>query len=400
MPGTWAGKAKWTKAGSHLRRALETAGCRVEAFEWSHSNCHRARTRAAIRLADELETRIKEYPGAQQWIVAHSHGGNIALHAVRRLRESCHDASQVSTVTLATPFIHARQRVVKGWPLFLLALFSFPTIVWAGTTLAGGPSWRDWTLYACALVVVGDVLLCAVGAGMHWGFLRHGYLGWLRRRVAENPVGWWADAIEAVRRGKFFRPSYRSQLIASVHSPKVEPEDVFVIRAAGDEASTGLAVGQFLGWISALFNLLLTNLGLWAGIILVTQVSILFGTMIHRVDLGFSALNHVFATPGLAAAAALSVMLAAAVFFGLDGPFLSIVAFCSTEAAPPGQATILQLEPFAGVENRGLALAHCRLYRNESVISKIVELIRDPPADRGADRTAKKRTKRSKPHRP
>ena len=75
-------------------------------------------------------------------------------------------------------------------------------------------------------------------------------------------MGWWADVVGAVSRGRFIRPDYRSQLIASVHSPKVEPEDVFVIRAAGDEASTVLAAGQFLGWISALLNPLLTNLWL------------------------------------------------------------------------------------------------------------------------------------------
>src|SRR5581483_7778430 len=83
-----------------------------------------------------------------------------------------------------------------------------------------------------------------------------------------NPEHWPDDVIGAVLRGEFIRPGYRSQLIASVHSPEVEPDEVFVVRAAGDEASTSLAAGQFLGWISALLNRRLTGLWLWAVIII------------------------------------------------------------------------------------------------------------------------------------
>jgi hypothetical protein len=44
-----------------------------------------------------------------------------------------------------------------------------------------------------------------------------------------------------------------------------------------------------------------------------------------------------------------------------------------------GQATILQMEPFAEAENK--SLAHSRLYQSEPVISKIVTLIcGSPPA--------------------
>ena len=92
VPGTWAGKAAWIRADSPLSRALTRAGCQVVPFEWSHSNCYRARARAARRLAGQLQGQIKENPGARQWVVAHSHGGNIALRAVRSLRDSCPDA--------------------------------------------------------------------------------------------------------------------------------------------------------------------------------------------------------------------------------------------------------------------------------------------------------------------
>jgi hypothetical protein len=392
VPGTWAGKAAWIRADSRLSRDLTKAGCQVVPFEWSHSNCYRVRARAAERLAGQLQAQIKENPGARQWVVAHSHGGNIALHAVRCLRKSCPDAPRVSTVTLATPFLHARRRALKGWSVFVLVLFSPIVIGLVGSALAGGPHWRDWPGFALGALVASPALLCIVGAFMHPGFRWRGSLRWLRRRVIANPERWPEDVIGAVLRGEFIRPGYRSQLIASVHSPEVEPEDVFVVRAAGDEASAFLAVGQFLGWISALLNRLLTNRWLWAWIILLISALLLAAIMTHSashvlrdsVSHVLRVAIYVFVVAGLAAVGAVWFMLAAALPFGWDGPFLSIFASCSAEAAPPGQATILQLEPFAGAENRGLA--HSRLYQSDPVISQIVTLIcGSPPAKAPAE---------------
>ena len=42
------------------------AGCQVVPFEWSHSNCYRARARAAERLAGQLQGQLNENPGARQ----------------------------------------------------------------------------------------------------------------------------------------------------------------------------------------------------------------------------------------------------------------------------------------------------------------------------------------------
>jgi hypothetical protein len=177
--------------------------------------------RAAVRLAEQIQGQIKENPGARQWVVAHSHGGNIALHAIRHLRKSCADAPRISTVTLATPFIHARRRrALPGWSVFVLAVFGVIAIGLACAALAGGPHWDDWPVFVLGVPVASAVLACVAGACMHPGF----------------------------------GPGYRSRLVACVHSPTVEPDELFVVRAAGDEASTGLAAGQFLGWISLRLN--------------------------------------------------------------------------------------------------------------------------------------------------
>jgi hypothetical protein len=337
-----------------------------------------------VRLAGQLQGQIKENPGARQWVVAHSHGGNIALHAVRYLRDSCADAPRVSTVTLATPFIHARRRTLSGWSIFVLASFGFIATAWAWVTLADGPHWDDSIVLALGALVASDVLLCIVGACMHPGLRWRGSLRWLGRRVNANREGWPYDVIGAVLRGEFIRPGYRSELIAAVHSPTVEPEELFVIRAAGDEASISLAAGQFLGWISARLNPLLTNWYLWAVLMLAGTGSAAAALVTHSASSGFRvviiAAFIVAALVGFLAVGGVSVMLlSAGLPFGLDGPFLSIVASCSAEAAPPGQATIMQLEPFAEAGNRGLA--HSGLYRSEPVISKIVTLIcGSPPA--------------------
>lgn len=331
--------------------------------------------RAAVRLAAQIQGQIEREPGARQWVVAHSHGGNIALHAVRLLRQSRAEAPGISVVTLATPFIHARRRTLSGWPVFVQVMFSVMVAAWAVARLAAGPRWNDWSFYISALVV-GEVLLSIVGAGMHWGFLKRGNLfGWLGRTLAASYGGAF-EIIGAVVRCDFIRTGYRTRILAAVHSPSVESQDageVIVLRAAGDEASLGLAAGQFLGWISALLNQPLTNLWVWGVVILATQVSILVvGVILHAgiaLVIGFD----LFLIPGLAVAAAVSVMLAAAVPFGWDGPFLSIFAAFSAEATPPGQTTVVQLERSTDTESKGLT--HSRLYRSEPGISTIVKII-------------------------
>ncbi|WP_341538470.1 hypothetical protein [Streptacidiphilus pinicola] len=377
VPGTWAGKAAWTQADSPLSRALTAAGCEVAPFEWSHSNSFRARMRAAVRLADQIQGRIKENPDARQWIVAHSHGGNVALHAVRLLRRTCTDAPRVSTVTLATPFIHVRRRAISGWSVFVLAMFGVGVIALAAVTLAGG-HWRDWPYYVSALVL-GEALLCIGGGAMHRGFLQRGNLFiWLGRRITANPGGWLYDVIDAVSRGDFIRRGYQRHIFASVQSPKVAPDELIVLRAAGDEASLGLATGQFLGWISALLSRPLTNFWLWLCITGAVRVFLLAGVVIHRPShLAVRIVIYASMAPGFVALAAVSVMLAAAVPFGWDGPFLAMFASYSAEAVPPGQTTVVQLEPPAEAGSKGLA--HSRLYRSEQGINMIVTLICGPP---------------------
>jgi hypothetical protein len=108
--GTFAKGAAWTRRGS-LFRTLLTEDLKLcghkdvhfDAPEWSGCNTHRARREAAVCLERRLRSSIRGHPDSRHFVVAHSHGGNIALRATRRSRNF--SEQHVGVVTLATPFL-------------------------------------------------------------------------------------------------------------------------------------------------------------------------------------------------------------------------------------------------------------------------------------------------------
>jgi len=65
---------------------------------------------AADALAKQLEETLAEFPEAEHHLIAHSHGGNVALYALRNPTLCDRTAS---VVCLATPFIHAGARPIE-----------------------------------------------------------------------------------------------------------------------------------------------------------------------------------------------------------------------------------------------------------------------------------------------
>src|SRR5262245_48060752 len=127
--GTFAQGANWINDDALLpSRVRQLAEGRVTTlpFTWSGENTHTARVAAGHELAKCLEKGAQEYPSARQAIVAHSHGGNLAIYAARAA-----SIPNLKIVTLGTPFIHAESRRVKPalemWMRGLLAMFvTFP----------------------------------------------------------------------------------------------------------------------------------------------------------------------------------------------------------------------------------------------------------------------------------
>jgi len=117
--GTFARGTSWTQDGSTLRQriaeALQVAadGIIFDVFEWSGRNTHRARIKAGHELAAHIEAVRKILPAScRRFIIAHSHGGNVALLAHKHLPEELH---ALGIATPGTPFVYARlEDGVKG----------------------------------------------------------------------------------------------------------------------------------------------------------------------------------------------------------------------------------------------------------------------------------------------
>lgn len=251
--GTWGRRSSWTDPDELMSRTIKSniKNVEIEKFTWSGHNTHRARTEAALALAD----RINSMGDANVVIVAHSHGGNVALAAIRLARPSPHSRSLVA---LGTPFLTAG-RPVEDLTIMAVTLGSAYVLI-VGLAVIG--------------VVESPLLLTTLSCYVGLHVVANLYSIVNRRWVAQNAL----DAMTAYRSPPWSVGSiswYRYWLSPSRFSkdPRVEwreeritrpgnlvsqsphtllnvdvPTEVFAF--ATDEAGTGLAAGQFLGLIS------------------------------------------------------------------------------------------------------------------------------------------------------
>lgn len=340
--GTFARRAGWLKQDSSMSEALKAAGCHVVPFHWSGKNTYWARARAASQLADHLKDCIATNPDAKQCIVAHSHGGNVAIHAVHGAGREAFGA-KISIVTLATPFLYAAKR---RFPAFMLA--GAICIALAIQVSLAGPTIDSRTNFPMRFIAVVILALGAVQLlTILFGARRHG-----------SPA----------------RSVVRDRWLAAAHSPRVGPSDLLAIRAAGDEASGLLVAGQFTGWLGLRFGgasfalmcvsgLLLFPLG--PVLILVENLSRFVElAVIIGLSLGVASLVLAFILGLLVTTLSLA--------FGFDGSMADLFSVMTTEAIPPGDALVAQLEPFAQEEG---GLAHSKLYDDDNVIRLVLERI-------------------------
>jgi hypothetical protein len=163
---------------------------------------------------------------------------------------SCGPRTRVTTVALATPFIHVRARAVDNWSLFVIVLFgAFLLVGTVGTAAAGPRSPAEMVLL--------------IGGGGFTALLALCVAGWVLHRRSLGP-GW------------------RSRLVAAIHAPATQPAETIIIRASGDEASGLLVAGQFVGWLSAGAARLLSNLWLWAAVIGLTHLATVTAAVVGR----------------------------------------------------------------------------------------------------------------------
>jgi hypothetical protein len=213
--GTFATDAEWVLPGSPMRKELAAAHgdhCLFAPFHWNGANNNFERIVAAKDLIAHLEQIEATHPSIRHILIAHSHGGNLAVQATTHGTLS---RPVDGICCLATPFFHARLR--DGAELsenllrsVILALLSVPQLI---LSIVGIPLlWN--VLYMVAAVLVS----AAVAA-----FLSGGVAGGLRPFAGE--IVHWTHA----------------------RSPT---SNLKILRAPGDEASLVLSVGQLTAWAS------------------------------------------------------------------------------------------------------------------------------------------------------
>lgn len=220
--GTFARKASWIRGDSELSRALgEKLRVKPLVFQWSGLNSSRARLQAAGQLRDHLRELLEKHRTARHYVIAHSHGGNVALYA---LQDEDLKKRISGVVCLSTPFLHVRERALpistEGFPV----VAAIAVIVWIWAFLVEAP---------LSPSVLGGTLL--VGA-LCFGALTGLGLGvWL--------------------------PRFSAGLAARLQLPCLDPRKLLIIRAPGDEATGAIVASHF---VSSLFGRLLAKTAYWA----------------------------------------------------------------------------------------------------------------------------------------
>jgi len=200
---------------------------------WTGKNSIRARNDAAHSLAEHLSAQHVEHPRATQLIIAHSHGGNIALHALYQLRNP--DATQLAwaegpnplVVTLATPFVEVHPADFGSNPTYIrcAVIFAVTLLSYYVTSAVfpevGNPPDRPPLIW---LVVIGVPVLISLILWKVW--ISNGDIARRNRVEALS---------EATRLGDL---------------GSAQAKRLLIIRAVDDEASLLLAVGTAVNYVT------------------------------------------------------------------------------------------------------------------------------------------------------
>lgn len=238
--GTWGrglfpkddhkGAPRWFEAGSRFMNNLEVsfkglsadADCQVEVFRWSGNNSIKERDAAARQLARTLEEQHARDSDCRQLVVAHSHGGNVTLRAIRHLKSP---SRNLRIASMACPFVEVFPPGVETQPMdkWLFLSFSSSGLLYfcrfiapryLGTALADA---LTWALLILTIIVV----------YVEWA-------SWRRRRTAARKDTFPDRMARLTSHGAF----ERSRI------------PLLVLRGVDDEASLVLAAGSLSAFLS------------------------------------------------------------------------------------------------------------------------------------------------------
>jgi hypothetical protein len=248
--GTWADTRGWVAPGSVLRRELDARLGSVvfREFPWSSAHTHAARTEAGVRLARFVRGGHTQYPEARHFIIGHSHGGVVALYAMRDAA-----ANQVVSgiITLATPFVSTRRRRFRPYVRAITFLLIAAPVVAGALLLAAmwprQPVLLTWVLGGAFLTV-----------------------------RADRPMSKWL--IGVVRR-------WQSEIIAPLEPPPIGPSRLLILCSRGDEAYGWLRAWDLVSHAPfVVAGVLLSTLGIVARVLLQSRIEIALPIVLVAVE--------------------------------------------------------------------------------------------------------------------
>ncbi|MGA2687759.1 MAG: hypothetical protein ABSE85_06785 [Candidatus Korobacteraceae bacterium] len=338
----------------------------IRRFKWSGDNSIESRRTAGIELTSKLSELIRDHRNAKHYIVAHSHGADVAIRAMNEESVGSHI---FGFVALSAPFLRVSLRrwvrqeqgdLFRIFTAFLgLALlesvgFYLFKLLIAWPLPPNDDSWRWISSMAVVVssVVIGALSIFFVFAGIAW---------FISCFVPLSSRWLWNSLYERAK-----------SCVAQVRTVNADHFRVLVVRPIADEASAVLTVGQFLGWVTGYVEViaasLLVPLSYFGFAILsweklrgrggqIGERTILFGTL----TLLSLILVSYFAR--------LVVALPFGVSPGLFAPLLDI----SVESAPPGQSTFYQMPQGS---RRLPGLFHSSTHDDPEVAGAIVKWLR------------------------
>lgn len=391
--GTFAPEAAWTQPGSRLRKMLsEQLGenlVHIEVFNWpglfkKFNNSHFARLKAGMRLSKRLKQLQKEYTNAKIFIIGHSHGGNVALYALRDygLRESIG-----GVVTFSTPFIECAERNITGTLEIGLSAVGL-VLFTAFLNFAGKRSVELITMghnFSVLWLTLTPVLLLYIFFIINLLSRREARANWIKNRT--------------------------KSIVAELSLPQLSADKLFCAAGAWDEAAAGLYTLQTVSTFPHRLWNLAGFLRLYAFVVIVITVACCFNIP-HSHDImpvGFNEMlfssrepisgnvpislenlgriiKLIFANFILAlglgviafmymiAALALSITILPTVVrflgFGWEGATRNLLTYIQIRKAPPG------INRWKAYISKGKGLAHSRLYDDPEVLRDVAKWIK------------------------
>lgn len=401
--GTFARRSKWCMPGAAMwTRVAEQVPCsRIHRFEWSGENSHTARVVAGAALAEHVLAVASAQPRARHVLVCHSHGGNVALYA---MRDQMVERNVGGVVFLATPFVDVAARP----PLGLL------------------PRLAPWSLEIAALTVAAFALVSRglradlAAPVLFFVFCAYPFFlmkreSWKcdRRERALRRLGCEVDeSLRRVTEAAAADREWGERLHACLQPSAPDSERTLILRTRGDEASLALGASQLAAFTARISSAgaerlvygplsvvaarlsLSTNAAENAFVALAFLVVASFGflgdVLADPLAPPLSATSSVaivffLATAGLWACGLLVVALASTVArfaqlaFGLDGFIWARSVSVFAEPCPRGSYVVEQLVSERTADGRPgaeLGLAHSRITEDPVVIRRVIDFVR------------------------